>query len=81
MGTVIGLLPVTPSIDQFARIISNVAAPAFLLGAVASFISVVISRINRVIDRLHFIHSIPITTFRDSTFEVICLASGVALSF
>jgi zinc transporter ZupT len=59
MGTVIGLLPVTPSIDQFARIISNVAAPAFLLGAVASFISVVISRINRVIDRLHFIHSIP----------------------
>jgi hypothetical protein len=35
----------TPSIDQLARIIGNVAAPAFLLGAVASFISVLVSRI------------------------------------
>ncbi|MBN9042079.1 MAG: hypothetical protein BGP05_09360 [Rhizobiales bacterium 62-47] len=58
MQTVIDFLPLTPSIDQLARIISNVAAPAFLLGAVASFISVLISRINRVIDRLHFIHGI-----------------------
>jgi hypothetical protein len=52
------LLPVTPSIDQLARIIGNVAAPAFLLGAVASFISVLISRINRVIDRAQFLHDI-----------------------
>jgi len=52
------LLPVTPSIDQLARIIGNVAAPAFLLGAVASFISVLISRINRVIDRAQFLHGI-----------------------
>lgn len=58
METVTELLAVTPSIDQLARIISNVAAPAFLLGAVASFVSVVVSRINRVIDRLHFIHGI-----------------------
>jgi hypothetical protein len=53
------LLPVTPSVDQLARIIANVAAPAFLLGAVASFISVLLSRINRVIDRSQFIHGIP----------------------
>ncbi|TWA99347.1 DUF2721 domain-containing protein [Bradyrhizobium stylosanthis] len=53
------LLPVTPSIDQLGRIIANVAAPAFLLGAVAAFISVLISRINRVIDRSLFIHGIP----------------------
>jgi hypothetical protein len=52
------LLPVTPSIDQLARIIGNVAAPAFLLGAVASFISVLISRINRVVDRAQFLHGI-----------------------
>jgi len=52
------LLPATPSIDQLGRIIANVAAPAFLLGAVAAFISVVISRINRVIDRSQFIHGI-----------------------
>ena len=58
MESVIALLPVTPSIDQLGRIIGNVAAPAFLLGAVAAFISIVISRINRVIDRSQFLHGI-----------------------
>jgi uncharacterized membrane protein len=58
METIIAFLPVTPSIDQLGRIIGNVAAPAFLLGAVAAFISVVMSRINRVIDRLQFLHGI-----------------------
>ncbi len=58
MQSVTDLLPVTPSIDQLGRIIANVAAPAFLLGAVAAFISVLISRINRVIDRAQFISSI-----------------------
>ena len=58
MQSVIELLPVTPSIDQLSRIIGNVAAPAFLLGAVAAFISVLMSRINRVIDRSQFLHGI-----------------------
>jgi hypothetical protein len=58
METVIQLLPLTPSIDQLGRIIGNVAAPAFLLGAVAAFISVLMSRINRVIDRAQFLHGI-----------------------
>jgi hypothetical protein len=59
MQAVGDLLPVTPSIEQLGRIIATVAAPAFLLGAVAAFISVLISRINRVIDRSQFIHGIP----------------------
>jgi hypothetical protein len=59
MQTITELIPLTPSIDQLARIIGSVAAPAFLLGAVAAFISVLISRINRVVDRAQFIHSIP----------------------
>jgi len=58
MENVIQLMPVTPSIEQLSRIIGNVAAPAFLLGAVASFIAVLISRINRVIDRAQFLHGI-----------------------
>ena len=58
METVIQLMPVTPSIDQLSRIIGNVAAPAFMLGAVAAFISVLMSRINRVIDRAQFLHGI-----------------------
>jgi len=59
MQTVAQPLPITPSIDQLARIIGNVAAPAFLLGAVAALISVLMSRLNRVIDRSQFIYSIP----------------------
>ena len=49
---------VTPSIDQLARIIGSVAAPAFLLGAVASFISVLMARINHVIERSQYLHGI-----------------------
>src|SRR5512135_1857930 len=58
MENVVQLMPVTPSIEQLSRIIGNVAAPAFLLGAVASFISVLISRINPVIDPAQFLHGI-----------------------
>lgn len=53
------MLPVTPSIAQLSSIIATVAAPAFLLGAVASFISVLVGRMNRVIDRAQFLHAIP----------------------
>jgi Protein of unknown function (DUF2721) len=58
MQNLIELLPVNPSIDQLSRIIGSVAAPAFLLGAVAAFISVLMSRTNRVIDRSQFLHRI-----------------------
>ena len=58
MQSVVELLPVTPSMEQLARIIGSVAAPAFLLGAVASFISVLFSQMNRVIDRSHYIDAI-----------------------
>ncbi|WP_079591741.1 DUF2721 domain-containing protein [Bosea thiooxidans] len=56
--TIAAILPLAPSIDQIGRIIATVAAPAFLLGAVAAFISVIMVRINRVIDRSHYIHGI-----------------------
>ena len=52
------LVSLAPSLDQLSRIIGSVAAPAFLLGAVAAFISVLISRMNRVIDRSQFLHNI-----------------------
>lgn len=52
------LSPLIPSVEQLSRIIGSVAAPAFLLGAVAAFISVLISRMNRIIDRSQLLHSI-----------------------
>jgi hypothetical protein len=53
------MLPVTPSVSQLSHVISQAAAPAFLLGALAAFIAVLISRMNRVIDRTIYLNGIP----------------------
>ncbi|SED82816.1 DUF2721 domain-containing protein [Bradyrhizobium erythrophlei] len=41
----------TPSVTQLSQVISHAIAPAFILGAVAGFISVLVTRLNRIIDR------------------------------
>ena len=45
--------------DQLSLVISQAAAPAFLLGAIASFLSVLVSHLSRIGDRLHAIHAMP----------------------
>src|SRR5262245_41503349 len=52
------MLPVTPSITQLNQIIAQITAPSFLLGAVAAFVSVLISRMNRIIDRSQVLNAI-----------------------
>jgi hypothetical protein len=52
------MIPENPSVAQLSQIISQVTAPAFLLGAVASFTSVLIARMNRIIDRSQALHAI-----------------------
>ncbi|AMA57537.1 DUF2721 domain-containing protein [Bradyrhizobium sp. CCGE-LA001] len=52
------MLPDTPSVSQLSHI-SQAAAPAFLLGALAAFIAVLISRLNRTIDRSIYLNHIP----------------------
>jgi len=47
-----------PTAAQLSQVISQVTAPAFLLGAVAAFISVLISRMNRIIDRSQALNAI-----------------------
>jgi hypothetical protein len=47
------------SIEHLSQIIVHVTAPSFLLGAVAAFLSVLISRFNRVIDRTQALNAIP----------------------
>ena len=44
--------------DQFSLVISQAAAPAFLLGAVASFLSVLVSHLARIVDRSRAITAI-----------------------
>ena len=51
-------ITVTPSIEQLSRIIGSVAAPAFLLGAVAAFMSLLNTRLDRVLDRSRTVHGI-----------------------
>ncbi|WP_375787789.1 DUF2721 domain-containing protein [Bradyrhizobium sp. Pha-3] len=53
------MLPDTPTVSQLSHVISQAAAPAFLLGALAAFIAVLISRLNRIIDRSIFLNGIP----------------------
>ncbi|MDA9532423.1 MULTISPECIES: DUF2721 domain-containing protein [unclassified Bradyrhizobium] len=52
------MLPDTPSISQLSHVISQAAAPAFLLGALAAFIALLISRLNRIIDRSIYLNQI-----------------------
>ena len=41
----------TPLAEQLSQIISQATAPAFLLGAMAGLISVLVGRLNRIVDR------------------------------
>ena len=45
-------------IDQLSLVISHATAPAFLLGAVAAFVSVLIARLNRIVDRCNVLTAI-----------------------
>ena len=44
--------------DQLSLVISHAAAPAFLPGAVASFLSVLVSHMSRILDRSRAISDI-----------------------
>lgn len=48
----------TPSVSQLSQVISQAVAPAFILGALAAFISLLISRMNRVVDRSQALNGI-----------------------
>ncbi|MBR0899792.1 DUF2721 domain-containing protein [Bradyrhizobium tropiciagri] len=52
-------VPDTPSVEQISQVIVQVTAPSFLLGAVAGFVSLLISRMNRVTDRIQAGEAVP----------------------
>jgi len=52
------MLAETPSVTQLSQVIAQVTAPSFLLGAVAAFTSVLIARMNRIIDRSQALNAI-----------------------
>jgi uncharacterized membrane protein YgcG len=52
------LITDTPSVSQLSQVISQAVAPAFILGALAAFISLLILRLNRVVDRSQALNAI-----------------------
>ena len=46
------------SIEHLSEIISHVVAPAFMLGAVASFVSILVSRTNHLLERIRSVSAL-----------------------
>jgi hypothetical protein len=45
------VFPDTPTVNQLSQVISQASAPAFMLGAFAAFIAILVSRLNTIINR------------------------------
>lgn len=54
------MLAEAPAVNQISQVISQATAPAFLLGALAAYTSVLIGRMNRAIDRSQALNAIDI---------------------
>jgi hypothetical protein len=52
------MLPDTPSVSQLSHVITQAAAPAFILAAVAAFTALLITRQNRIVDRTIVLNAI-----------------------
>jgi hypothetical protein len=51
-------MPFVPEVDQLAQIMSHATAPAFILGAVAGFISILIARMETIVGRIRGLNEI-----------------------
>ena len=47
-----------PDVDQLAHVISEATAPAFVLGAVAGFVSILLTRLTAVVERIRYLNDI-----------------------
>jgi len=54
-----GLMADTPATERLSQVIAHAMAPAFLLGAVAGFVALLMGRLNGIIDRTRAINAIP----------------------
>ncbi|MGO4405214.1 DUF2721 domain-containing protein [Bosea sp. RAF48] len=52
------MLPNLPSVSHLSVVITQAAAPAFLLGAVVGLISVLINRLERILDRSRMLNGL-----------------------
>jgi hypothetical protein len=54
--------PDATDLGHLSQVISDATAPAFLLGAVAGFVAILIGRMNSIIDRVRSLSMIADTT-------------------
>jgi uncharacterized protein DUF2721 len=47
-----------PDAVQLSQVISQATAPAFMLGAVAAFVSILLSRLNAIVERIRHLNEI-----------------------
>ena len=59
LGLAIGLTTDAPATERLSQVIAHSMAPAFLLGAVAGFVALLMGRMNGIIDRTRAINAIP----------------------
>jgi hypothetical protein len=62
--------------DQLQIVISQAAAPAFILGVVASFLSVLLSHMTRILDRSRAIQDLPEGDPKKDSSRPICPSCG-----
>ena len=48
-----------PDAGQLSQVISQAAGPALIQGAVAGFVSILLGRMNAVMDRIRYLNDIP----------------------
>jgi hypothetical protein len=51
-------LPSPPDAVQLSHVISEATAPAFVLGAVAGFVSILVGRLTAVVERIRYLNEI-----------------------
>jgi hypothetical protein len=51
-------MDIVPDADQLSQLMSHATAPAFVLGAVAAFIAVLLNRMTNVLDRVRALNEI-----------------------
>lgn len=57
-GLQMGVILAPPDAVQLAQVISQATAPAFMLGAVAGFVSILLGRMNAIVDRIRHLNEI-----------------------
>ena len=52
-------MDLVPDVQQLSQVMSQATAPAFVLGAVAGFVSILLGRTTTIVDRIRSLNEIP----------------------